>query len=185
MKPWAVNINLRICCLAAVGAVALFFCAVGLVDYRRTLVDWWQPVAFAVIGAAVTGLFCARRWRMLSSSPVAAVNWSIHILVAGSLLYGGFLDLNYRLADEAAAYAEEVTVIARRVSEHSRTVRAGRHRFRHVGMRYDYYQTLRFADGREKVVDVSRNVYLRYRPGSVRTVTIQTGFFKVPVLKKQ
>lgn len=166
---------LTLCLMAAVW---------GYVVYERTCVSWWLPVA-AAAGAAMGSLALPGFWRRCPAGSDGRILRAVCQLYAvGTLVYGGLLDLNSRLAPASATVEQQVTVLEKVRVERKRYQRIGRHRYRANGVRVNYYLEVAFDNGFEKRIPVSPDGYNRARENAPLTLQLRAGFLGYPVIVK-
>ncbi len=178
MKQTLVNI------LRGLTLFIIFFVGVGgYVFYEKTLSTWWIPVGMALTIAGITFPFY-KKWVWLTTCDNKTANLLCHLLCVGTLSYALFLIGNYCLADPSSTQEEEVVVQRKFQKTHRKTRRVGRGRYVADGVRKEYYLQVTFKNGMEKDVHVSLPVYNKTRTGGTRTLTLQRGFFGLPVITK-
>ena len=163
--------------------VSLFSGAIGYVIYENTLSEWWIPVGVALMIAAATFPFY-KKWSWLTTDDSKILNFLCHLICVGTMSYALFLAGNYWLVDPASTQEEEVVVHKKYVEKHKKTRRVGRRRYVADGVRKEYYMEVTFANGTVKALHVSLSTYNKTRQGATKTLTLQKGFFGLPVITK-
>ena len=152
--------------------VVLFSGAMGYVISEKTLAAWWIPVGVALAAG------------MLTLPLYRIVNVLCHLVCVGSVCYVLFLAGNYLSADAASEHEVTVTVLDKRMEQHEKRRRVGKHRYVSDGMRYEYYLEVAFDNGKVETLHVSRAVYRKARKGKPKVLSLIRGGFGLPVIKK-
>lgn len=155
----------------------------GYVISEKTLAAWWIPVGVAVAAGMLT-LPLYRKWIWLTTMEERAVNVLCHLIGVGSICYGAFLIGNYLLADDDSVHDVTVTVLDKRMEQHEKRRRVGKHRYVPDGMRYEYYLQVAFDNGAVETLHVSRAAYQKARKGKPKVLSLSQGGFGLPVIKK-
>jgi hypothetical protein len=95
-----------------------------------------------------------------------------------------FLGGNYWFADPASTHEETVMVQKKYVETHKKTRRVGRHRYVSDGIRKEYYLQVAFENGAVEELHVSLSTYNKTKAGASKILTLQKGFFGLPVITK-
>lgn len=90
---------------------------------------------------------------------------------------------NNLLAD-ADEYEVTVTVLDKRMEQHEKRRKVGKHRYVSDGMRYEYYLEVAFDNGTVKTLHVSRAVYRNAQKGQPKALSLSQGGFGLPVIKQ-
>lgn len=157
--------------------------ALGYVIYEDTLAVWWIPVGVALLIALATLPFY-RKWSWLITTEGKVMNVLCHIGCVGAISYALFLSGNYWLAGTASIYEETVMVQKKYIETHKKTRRVGKHRYVSNGVRKEYYLQVAFENGNVETLHVSSAVYNKTRQGKEKVLTLQKGFFGLPVIAK-
>ena len=112
------------------------------------------------------------------------MNVLCHIGCVGAISYALFLSANYWLAGTASIYEETVMVQKKYIETHKKTRRVGKHRYVSNGVRKEYYLQVAFENGNVETLHVSSAVYNKTRQGKEKVLTLQKGFFGLPVIAK-
>ena len=160
----------------------LFSGTIGYVVSEKTLATWWIPVGVALAAGMLT-LPLYRKWIWLTTVENRIVNVLCHLVCVGSFCYVLFLSGNNLLAD-ADEYEVTVTVLDKRMEQHEKRRRVGKHRYVSDGMRYEYYLEVAFDNGKVETLHVSRAVYRKARKGKPKVLSLIWGGFGLPVIKK-
>ena len=163
--------------------VVLFSGAMGYVISEKTLAVWWIPVGVALAAGMLT-LPLYRKWIWLTTMENRIVNVLCHLVCVGSVCYVLFLAGNYLSADAASEHEVTVTVLDKRMEQHEKRRRVGKHRYVSDGMRYEYYLEVAFDNGKVETLHVSRAVYRKARKGKPKVLSLIRGGFGLPVIKK-
>ena len=147
--------------------------ALGYVIYEDTLAVWWIPVGVALLIALATLPFY-RKWSWLTTTEGKVMNVLCHIGCVGAISYALFLSGNYWLAGTASIYEETVMVQKKYIETHKKTRR----------VRKEYYLQVAFENGNVETLHVSSAVYNKTRQGKEKVLTLQKGFFGLPVIAK-
>lgn len=107
-----------------------------------------------------------------------------HLVCVGVMSYALFLVGNYWLADPASMQEEEVVVQRKYQETHKKTRRVGKRRYVPDGVRKEYYLEVAFTNGTMKTLHVPLSTYNKTRQGATKTLTLQKGFFGLPVITK-
>lgn len=67
---------------------------------------------------------------------------------------------------------------------HKKTRRVGRHRYVSDGIRKEYYLQVAFENGAVEELHVSLSTYNKAKAGASKILTLQKGFFGLPVITK-
>ncbi|MCM1031466.1 MAG: hypothetical protein NC410_08530 [Oscillibacter sp.] len=156
---------------------------IGYAIYENTLSEWWIPVGVALMIAVVTFPFYMK-WAWLTNNNDKLVNLGCHLVCVGVMSYALFLAGNYWLADPASEQKEEVIVQKKYQKTHQKR-RGTRRRYKSVGVRKEYYLEVAFANGTMKTLHVSLSTYNKTRQGGTKILTLQNGFFGLPVIRKR
>ena len=70
------------------------------------------------------------------------------------------------------------------VETHKKTRRVGRHRYVSDGIRKEYYLQVAFENGAVEELHVSLSTYNKAKAGASKILTLQKGFFGLPVITK-
>ena len=106
-----------------------------------------------------------------------------HLVCVGSFCYVLFLSGNNLLAD-ADEYEVTVTVLDKRMEQHEKRRKVGKHRYVSDGMRYEYYLEVAFDNGTVKTLHVSRAVYRNAQKGQPKALSLSQGGLGLPVIKQ-
>ena len=147
-------------------------CGIGYVIYEDTLTAWWIPLGMALLIALVTIPFY-KKWI-----------WLTTLACIGAISYVLFLGGNYWFADPASTHEETVMVQKKYVETHKKTRRVGRHRYVSDGIRKEYYLQVAFENGAVEELHVSLSTYNKAKAGASKILTLQKGFFGLPVITK-
>ena len=156
---------------------------IGYIIYEDTLSEWWIPVGVALMIALATFPFYMR-WAWLTAGDNKIVNFLCHLVCVGVMNYALFLVGNYWLADPASMQEEEVVVQRKYQETHKKTRRVGKRRYVPDGVRKEYYLEVAFTNGTMKTLHVPLSTYNKTRQGATKTLTLQKGFFGLPVITK-
>ena len=157
--------------------------AVGYIVYEDTLADWWIPVGVALMIVALT-IPLYKKWAWLTAGEDKILNLLSHVICVGAVSYALFLVGNYCLADPASTQEEEVIVQKKYQKTHKKTRRVGRRHYVSDGVRKEYYLQVAFENGTVETLRVSLSTYNKTRTGKTKTLTLQKGFFGLPVITK-
>ena len=91
---------------------------------------------------------------------------------------------NYCLADPASTQEEKVIVQKKYQKTYKKTRRVGRRHYVSDGVRKEYYLQVAFENGTVETLHVSLSTYNKTRTGKTKTLTLQKGFFGLPVITK-
>ncbi len=161
----------------------LMLAVLGTVIYEQTLIDWWIPVVVAVGAAVLLAYPMGRVWGWLSGFSIGWLNRAFGFLIVGALSCFGFLAVNSWCGDGSSGYETRAVVAEKRQSVHSRSHRAGRHRYASRGSCYKYHFLLRFEDGTLKEMEVNSKEYMKAKlHGDSLTVVMHQGCFGFPVV---
>ena len=152
---------------------------IGYIIYEDTLSEWWIPVGVALMIAVATFPFYMR-WAWLTAGDNKIVNFLCHLVCVGVMSYALFLVGNYWLADPASMQEEEVVVQRKYQETHKKTRRVGKRRYVPDGVRKEYYLEVAFTNGTMKTLHVPLSTYNK----TTKTLTLQKGFFGLPVITK-
>ena len=160
----------------------LFSGTMGYVISEKTLAAWWIPVGVALAAGMLT-LPLYRKWIWLTTVENGIVNVLCHLVCVGSFCYVLFLSGNNLLAD-ADEYEVTVTVLDKRMEQHEKRRKVGKHRYVSDGMRYEYYLEVAFDNGTVKTLHVSRAVYRNAQKGQPKALSLSQGGLGLPVIKQ-
>lgn len=160
----------------------LFSGTMGYVISEKTLAAWWIPVGVALTAGMLT-LPLYRKWIWLTTVENRIVNVLCHLVCVGSFCYVLFLSGNNLLAD-ADEYEVTVTVLDKRMEQHEKRRKVGKHRYVSDGMRYEYYLEVAFDNGTVKTLHVSRAVYRNVQKGQPKALSLSQGGLGLPVIKQ-
>ncbi|MCS3084465.1 hypothetical protein PQ628_06400 [Bacteroides ovatus] len=158
-------------------------CGLGYVIYEDTLTAWWIPVGMALLIALATIPFY-KKWIWLTTMDDKVINCLCHLACIGAISYVLFLGGNYWFADPASTHEETVMVQKKYVETHKKTRRVGRHRYVSDGIRKEYYLQVAFENGAVEELHVSLSTYNKTKAGAPKILTLQKGFFGLPVITK-
>lgn len=156
----------------------------GYMIYENTLSVWWIPVGAAGMVAGITFPFY-KKWVWLTTYDSKTVNLLCHLICVGTLGYLLFLSANYGLADSSSTHEEEVVVQQKFQKKHKKTRRVRKRTYVADGVRIEYYLLVTFKNGMEKNLPVPLSVYNKTRAGGTKILTLQRGFFGLPVIKRK
>lgn len=163
--------------------IVIISCAVGYVVYEDTLASWWIPVGVALVIAILT-LPLYKKWTWLTAGSDKTLNLLCHVACVGAVSYALFLVGNYCLADPASTQDEKVIVQKKLQKTYKKTRRVGKRRYVSDGVRKEYYLQVAFENGTVETLHVSLSTYNKTRQGKTKTLTLQKGFFGLPVITK-
>lgn len=163
--------------------VLLISWGIGYAINEDTLTEWWIPVGVALMIAIVTFPFY-KKWAWLTAGDNKTLNLLCHLICVGTISYALFLTGNYCLADPASTQEEKVIVQKKYQKTHKKTRRVGRRHYVSDGVRKEYYLQVAFENGTVETLHVSLSTYNKTRVGKTKTLTLQKGFFGLPVITK-
>ena len=163
--------------------VVLFSGAMGYVISEKTLAAWWIPVGVALAAGMLT-LPLYRKWIWLTTMENRIMNVLCHLVCVGSVCYVLFLAGNYLSADAASEHEVTVTVLDKRMEQHEKRRRVGKHRYVSDGVRYEYYLEVAFDNGKVETLHVSRAVYRKARKGKPKVLSLIRGGCGLRVIMK-
>lgn len=157
-------------------SIALLYGFGGAI-YGRTLTDWWVPVLVALVIALITLSFC-KKWAWFTETSNHILNALFHLVALGAVGYFLFLAGNYYLSDSASMRKEKVIVQEKYIETHERRRKwsTAKEKVR------NYYIQVVFEDGKVETFSVSSATYHKAREGKSKTLTLQKGFFGLPVI---
>lgn len=155
----------------------------GYVIYEDTLASWWIPVGMALLVALATLPFY-KKWVWLTTMDGKVINCLCHIACVGAVSYALFLGGNYWLADASSTHEETVMIQKKYMETHKKTRKVGKHRYVSNGVRKEYYLQVVFENGNVETLHVSLATYNKTRQGKSKILTLQKGFFGLPVITK-
>lgn len=163
--------------------VLLISWGIGYAINEDTLTEWWIPVGVAsVIAIATFPLY--KKWAWLTAGDNKTVNLLCHLICVGTISYASFLTGNYCLADSSSTQEETVVVQKKYQEIHKKTRRVGKRRYVSDGVRKEYYLQVAFENGTVETLHVSLSTYNKARKGKTKKLTLQKGFFGLPVITK-
>ena len=180
-NSWFGNIRNSLCWGGGILAVFVLYVFAALL-YGRTIVEWWRPVAIALLSALILWFLLRGCWSRVWTHTGRIWLFAGHMVAAAGVALFLLLGLNYWCLDEATVHSEQVTVESRFRKIHHHTQRAGRRTYRQGSPYYTYHLRVRFANGREKDLEVSLQRYNRTRTGSEMTLDLGTGCLGYPVI---
>lgn len=156
---------------------------IGYIFTEYTLVDGATPVLISLAIAVLTIPFY-KMWTWLTAGEDKILNLLCHVICVGALSYASLLAGNYHWADPTSEKKEEVVVQNKYQKTRQKTRRIGRGRYVADGKRKEYYLDVVFADGTEKTLHVSLSTYNQTSIGKTKVLTLQKGFFGLPIITK-
>lgn len=161
--------------------VLMFFVAsVGLLG--NTLVSAWIPYSVAAL-FGVAALPLSRRMEWFTSSSRFWVNGICGFFIASGVASFIIIGGNYIFPSESTAHREEVTVSKKYRQEHHRSRRVGRRYVANGAPYYTYHALVEMADGTEKSLELTYEMYNEMKTGSVREIEIERGLFGMPIIR--
>ena len=136
----------------------LFSGTMGYVISEKTLAAWWIPVGVALAAGMLT-LPLYRKWIWLTT-------------------------VENGIVADADEYEVTVTVLDKRMEQHEKRRKVGKHRYVSDGMRYEYYLEVAFDNGTVKTLHVSRAVYRNAQKGQPKALSLSQGGLGLPVIKQ-
>lgn len=163
-------------------SVAIFLAGVfGYYIFEKTLAPWWIPVGVS-LSATLLALPLYKRWAWLTGMSDRWVNIFCHIVCTALCVWAFFLVGNYEWASPTSTKEVEVRVLDRRMEKHQKRRRATRYTYVNAGIRYEYYLTVAFEDGRTTTLHVSRSAWNRAKKGQPWKLVVRNGRFGLPVI---
>ena len=163
--------------------VVIILYTIGYIFTEYTLADGATPVLISLAIVVLTTPFY-KMWTWLTAGEDKILNLLCHVICMGALSYASLLAGNYYWADPASEKQEEVVVQNKYPKTRQKTRRVGRGRYVADGKRKEYYLDVVFADGTKKTLHVSLSAYNKTSVGKTKVLTLQKGFFGLPVITK-
>lgn len=174
----------KIILLIILGFIAIALLGLTISLQQNTLIEWWKPLAVAVIPATILGLSFAE----ISSRISGWSNRTLNIIVGATFwliaALGCFYALNFFGSDTDSTIDCHARVINKYTEEHYRPRRISRYTTVR-GQKYRvYYINLRLPDGKNKKLEITATQYIKIRKGKSITLKIQNGLLGIPIIKK-
>lgn len=171
--------------LVALGIIVIFIDGGTLAIYGNTVVSWYLPLAVGLLLAAATARPCQRMWQWLLGTADRRISAAIHVVAATGVFAFILLGINYFGADDSTLHEERVALLSRHSEKHYRQRRVGRNRYVRGDPYYQYYMTVRLADGREKELSITRNYYHNIARHDSVTLRLENGMLGLPVIRRK
>lgn len=164
----------RIVLIVLCGAVVLF-CLGGISAMGDlTFMPRWIPWTIAVGTALGTGMWGRHLWQRITGCRLQWVNYAVHVVMVSLLICCGlYLGNQLGASDRGDTVEAEVLKVYRETRYH--TKRVSRKVYTRGDAYYVYYARVRFDNGLERNMPVSRAQYSKLRPGSVFAVEVHRG----------
>ncbi len=156
----------------------------ALALHSNTMVAWWKPCALCLVIASGGTLLLNKLIKQAFSLRYNIFNFLIAFIFTFSLLIGLFYSINYYASDKESSQQQSVKVIDKFSEEHYRVKRVSRHAVARDEKYKVYYIVIGLPDGHEKKISLSMEKYAKIRVGKDIRISIEKGFFGVPVIKK-
>lgn len=166
------------------GLLTLGFLVTAMGLHRDTMIEWWKPMGIALVAAMLPGLALGRvldvagLWRETAGSYVTGV------VVAFSMVLGGFYLLNYFYSEPSSHEAVVATVTDKYSKQHYHVKRISRHSTVRGRPYRVYYIVLDIPDKGEKELRISLGQYNNVKKGGTVTLEMERGLLGVPVIKE-
>ena len=141
-------------------------------------------IRYVIEYSGLSGNWTDYKTKAMTAGDNKIVNFLCHLVCVGVMSYALFLVGNYWLADPASMQEEEVVVQRKYQETHKKTRRVGKRRYVPDGVRKEYYLEVAFTNGTMKTLHVPLSTYNKTRQGATKTLTLQKGFFGLPVITK-
>lgn len=176
------NKVLKVLGLGFLGTLIVSCIGISSVIYKDTLIDWWKPVALALIIALGSGKFMWKMWSKLIDTDKAWINYCIHVITATSILVGIFYIGNYFIGiNDKVSYQEAIITRIYR-EQHYKTRRISRRVYGRGAPYWVYKADLELANGESKDLRITKKRYDVLSKGDTLGLAIRAGGFGVPVI---
>lgn len=163
--------------------VVMAFLGTGIALQSNTLIDWWKPAALCFLPAALVGFLMAGKLQWATTARSRLLNVAAGIFISFSIIYGGFIAMNYVKSDASTSASFKTSVVGKYSEERYRVKRVARHRTTR-GEKYHVYCILvSLPEGKTKKVEVSPGEYIKIKRGQKIELKIEKGLFGIPVIK--
>lgn len=173
----------RIITAIIVALLAIIMAGMASVLHRNTIVDWRWSVLIALVASAAAAFNLKDMMRRLSAIASPAVNYLLSTAFLFCVGIGAFYTINYYGSHSDTGTTVAAEVCRKYKEEHYRTRRLSRGRTVRGSKYYVYYMEVRLPDGRLKPISISAGQYSRLRKGCSIPLTVERGFFGLPVIK--
>lgn len=165
-----------------IGVAVLLLYVLGYIYYEKTILTWWWHVSAAAVITILSIPLGGNRWRWLTKTD-GWLNHLCHVYVIGGICYFLLSGCNYLLPTSAPIHEEQALVIGKKHTTRKLGYRSGR-RYRQSNRKVEYYYLdVRFDNGKEKRVPVSRSTYYRARENSHWAFGMQRGALGFDIIK--
>lgn len=152
--------------------------------YQITIMPWWLPLLVGILFAGITYPILILRWNKITGNSSRGINTVFHIITMGILGATLFLAFNYFGADDNTLTPVQTTVNDKYRKAHQKRRRVGRNRYINDGYWYSYRLSLQLPDGNIKDIEVPHSEYRRTKIGTTKTIGMETGLFRFPIIKR-
>jgi|GEM_PF-1086792 len=163
--------------------VGLVMAGMATTLQHNTLVDWWKPVSSCLPLACALGLLLKRPTGALLNIKYSVVNYIIGSVFALAVTTGTFYTINYYYSDATTEAKCDARIAGKYSQERHRSRRVGRGNYVRGEKYMVYYLVIELPDGRKKEVSVRAGEYAKTRVGLELELSVETGFFEIPVIK--
>ncbi len=174
---------INIIILILLATVTIILLGLAAVLQNSTLIEWWIPVAAGLVLALPAGMLLRRLMRRLTRMDSTIVNVLVGTALSYAVVTGSFYALNFYRSDATSTHDYSAPVLNKYSEEHYRTRRVSRNRVTRGETYRVYYVVVELPGGRTKAIDVTLAVYNRARTGGQLTLSVEKGFFGIPVIK--
>lgn len=150
---------------------------------HNTLVEWWKPVSICLPLALALGLPLKRPIGALTRLKSRVINYLIGAIFALAVTTGAFYSINYYCSDATTGEKCDAHVTGKYSQERHRSRRVGRGNYVRGEKYMVYYMTIELPDGRRKDIGLSAGEYVKTRVGQEISLSVETGYFDIPVIK--
>lgn len=151
---------------------------------RNTLVEWWKPAAICFVPSCAIGFVLSRVVRAASGIDKSYINIAAGILLAFSILMGGFYSLNYYKSKPDTTTVCEAVVAKKYTEDRYRTKRISRNRTTRGEKYKAYCVDIQLPGGWMKHFELSAGEYTRIHKGQKFALHVEDGFFGIPVIRE-
>lgn len=172
--------------IASVVVLALIVTAslgVSKVLQGYTFVEWWKPAAGCALFATVASVGLRKPMHILTGMDKAALNYAAAFVCLFSIALGCFYALNFCCSDAGSKQEYSAPVVRKYSEEHYRVRRLSRHKAAKGEKYHVYCIGIALPDGRVKRIEVPVGEYAKVRKGQRVSLSIEEGFFGIPVMK--
>lgn len=168
--------------LVILAFVVISALGMGVAIQSNTLAPRLLPTCALALAACLFGIALKKVMRAITESDKWWLNYAAGAILGFSLLFGAFYGLNFFLSDAGSAQPFATSVTRKYTEERRETQRNSRRHYT-TRTRTAFCLEVTLPNGRVRKYDVSPGQYAKTKVGHPVTLTVETGFFGIPVVK--